>query len=163
VIEADAKLTDLLVTLAAPHHPPYASPFSTSRRTASGRVGFGSGCAAIHSSMRSRAGRTKRTLTASLSTFGRPRVSPFLALDIDMSIFIALKKTGDKRCHDLKPRVLARNGQSNTSPMPRQPLGIGLMFASTRSGIGPNAEVVNKRLRLGLYSLDLVALATYPR
>jgi hypothetical protein len=37
------------------------------------------------------------------------------------------------------------------------------MFASTRSGIGPDAELVNKRVRLGLDALDLVALATYPR
>jgi hypothetical protein len=37
------------------------------------------------------------------------------------------------------------------------------MFATTGAGIGHNDEVVNKRLRLGLYSLNLVPLATFPR
>jgi hypothetical protein len=44
--------------------------------------------------------------------------------------------------------------------MPRYRFGSGFVFATTRGGIGPDAEVVNKRLGLSLYSLDLVQLAT---
>jgi hypothetical protein len=44
--------------------------------------------------------------------------------------------------------------------MRRHPFGTGFMFATTRSGVGSDAELVNKLVRLGLYSLDLVALAT---
>ncbi|MGJ0504109.1 MAG: hypothetical protein ACR65X_10295 [Methylocystis sp.] len=61
----------------------FPSPFSTSRRMASGRDGRGSGCAAIQASMAFRAGLSRRTLTASLSTGGRPRLD-LLAPDIDM-------------------------------------------------------------------------------
>jgi len=61
---------------------------STSRRTASGREGFGAGRPAIQeSSARSSAGG-KRVLTGVASTRGRPRpLLNFLALDIDFMSF----------------------------------------------------------------------------
>jgi hypothetical protein len=58
---------------------------------------------------------------------------------------------------------LACDGQSDTPPVLRHRLGIGIMFATTRSRIRSDTDIVNKRFRLGLYSFDLVALATYPR
>lgn len=66
-----------------PDAPSMCSPASTKDRTAAGRVGFGSGCAAIQASRAARSGRSIRTLTASLSTGGRPL--DFLAPEIDMA------------------------------------------------------------------------------
>jgi len=64
------------------------SAAATSRRTASGRLGFGSGWEPIQASIAARASRSKRTLTASLSTRGRPRFD-FLAPSIGIEKFIA--------------------------------------------------------------------------
>jgi hypothetical protein len=46
--------------------------------------------------------------------------------------------------------------------MPRHRLGSGFMFASARSGVGPDGEAVNKGVRLDLYSLDCLAPAPHP-
>jgi hypothetical protein len=56
---------------------------ATRRRIASERVGRGSGCAAIQASRASSIRRSKRALTSSLSTRGRPR-RDFLPVSIDM-------------------------------------------------------------------------------
>ena len=41
--------------------------------------------------------------------------------------------------------------------------GCGACFLRRPAELGADAELANKRVRLGLYSLNLVALATYPR
>jgi hypothetical protein len=46
--------------------------------------------------------------------------------------------------------------------MPRYRLGSGFAFETTRSRIGADAQRVNKRVRVGLNWLDLVALAMSP-
>jgi hypothetical protein len=59
-----------------------AKALSTSRRIASGRDGFGSGCAAIQESRRAKLSGGMRTANCVASILGRPR--DFLVSDIDI-------------------------------------------------------------------------------
>jgi hypothetical protein len=73
----------------------------------------------------------------------RSRVSAGIAFGREVS----LRRHPGRSVEANAPARRAGDGHSDTSPMPRHRLRSGFMFATTRSGIGPDAEVVNKRVR----------------
>ena len=58
---------------------------------------------------------------------------------------------------------LVSNCQGNLVPPKRDRVAAGLIFPSTRFGIGRDAQLADKRVGLGLYPFSCLAPATQPR